>query len=64
MAIDVVAAARVEPEAAEDVTSRIVGASRSGRDAPKGAPRKEVWMTDPTLTTLLLLLLVVLAIKR
>jgi hypothetical protein len=31
---------------------------------PKGGLRKEVWMTDPTLTTLLLLLLVVLAIKR
>jgi len=31
---------------------------------PRGDPRKEVWMTDPTLTTLLLLLLVVLAIKR
>jgi len=46
------------------VTSRIVGASRSGRDAPRGGPRKEVWMTDPTLTTLLLLLLVVLAIQR
>jgi len=46
------------------VISRIVGASCFGRDAPRGGPRKEVWMTDPTLTTLLLLLLVVLAIKR
>jgi hypothetical protein len=32
---------------------------------PRGAaPRKEVRMTDPTLTTLLLLFLVILAIKR
>lgn len=31
---------------------------------PEGDPRKEVWLTDPTLTMLLLLLLVVLAIRR
>ena len=46
------------------VAFRIVGAQCFGRDAPRGGPRKEVWMTDPTLTTLLLLLLVLLAIKR